>query len=329
MKQNHIIGKEIIIFCPSFFGYDREIKQEFEGGGANVSLFDERVFNNSFGKALIRLNYRALVNFFINDFYEKTLINKIKSVDYVIFINPETVTQEILLKAKKINPRVKIITYMWDSFKNKPYSKKYIPLSDSFFTFDPIDANENNVKFLPLFFIRDYQKKQQKDITEYDFCFIGTAHSERFNLVNKITANSKNNFLFFYSPNPLVFLYKKYIKNELNGLCFLDVSFDSMERKSIINILEKSNIIIDINHSSQRGLTMRTIEMIGSKKKIITTNSEVINYDFYEPENILVFTEEISIEDIDKFKSIPYKDLPENIYQKYSIESWIKILIGA
>ncbi|PSU58198.1 hypothetical protein CTM80_17095, partial [Photobacterium phosphoreum] len=151
--------------------------------------------------------------------------------------------------------------------------------------------------------------------------------SERFDLVKKITKNSQNNFLFFYCPSKIVFLYKKYFKNEINGLDFSDVSFHPMERQSLINVIEQSKVIIDINHSSQVGLTMRTIEMIGAKKKIITTNIEVVNYDFYRPENILVFTNSTSLDDINRFIKTPYNELCDNIYKKYSIESWIKQLI--
>ena len=39
--------------------------------------------------------------------------------------------------------------------------------------------------------------------------------------------------------------------------------------------------VLDSAQDGQLGLTIRVLEAIGAKKKIITTNEDVINYDFY------------------------------------------------
>ena len=63
--------------------------------------------------------------------------------------------------------------------------------------------------------------------------------------------------------------------------------------------------------------------MIGMKKKIITTNRDIVNYDIYDPQNILVISrEDVNIPTL-FFKSA-YKELNEQIYKKYHIKSWIK-----
>lgn len=319
-------GKKIYIFCPSFFGYDEDIKKEIESLGAKVSLFDERVFTNIFGKALIRLNFRSIIKYFIEYFYTKNLLRNIDDIDYVLLINPETITPSILQKAKNINPKVKIITYMWDSFKNKQFSKEYIKESDSFFTFDPQDAIEYKIEFLPLFFVHDYKGIKESFQYRYDYSFIGTAHSERFNTVKNITNNSTAKFLFFYCPSKFVYLYKKYLKKELNGVQFHDISFSSMKRCDILNVVQASKVVIDISHPSQVGLTMRSIEMLGARKKIITTNTEIRNYNFYHPNNILCIDQNTTQYQIDEFVKLQYHELPSDIYKDYNINSWIKKL---
>jgi hypothetical protein len=72
---------------------------------------------------------------------------------------------------------------------------------------------------------------------------------------------------------------------------------------------------------------MRTIETLGAKKKLITTNADVINYDFFRPENVLVvdrYNPVISKEFIDE----PWKEIPEDIYKKYSISSWLNTIFS-
>ncbi|WP_305814148.1 hypothetical protein [Photobacterium leiognathi] len=167
---------------------------------------------------------------------------------------------------------------------------------------------------------------KEKNELKYDFSFIGTAHSERFNIVKKLTRSSASCFLFFYCPSKIVYLYKKYIKSELNGLKISDVSFSSMDRQSIIDVIESSRSIIDVCHPSQVGLTMRSIEMLGAKKKLITTNIEILSYDFYHSNNILYVNDMTTLEQINNFMELPYYEICDEIYDNYSIKNWIKRL---
>jgi len=89
--------------------------------------------------------------------------------------------------------------------------------------------------------------------------------------------------------------------------------------------MKKSKIVIDIQHPNQTGLTMRTIEAIGSYTKILTTNHDIINYDFYNPNNVLIIDRNNPQFDNDFFSKpiVPYE---KDLYYKYSIEGWIDFL---
>ena len=69
-------------------------------------------------------------------------------------------------------------------------------------------------------------------------------------------------------------------------------------------------------------MTMRTIEILGLKRKLITTNKDIVNYDFYNSNNILVIDRDNPKFDI-SFIEKPYIELKEEIYKKYSLENWI------
>ena len=70
---------------------------------------------------------------------------------------------------------------------------------------------------------------------------------------------------------------------------------------------------------------MRTIETLGAKKKLITTNPNVKGYDFYRPENVLI-VDRINPIITKEFIEQPWEDVPEEIYRKYSISSWLNII---
>ena len=64
------------------------------------------------------------------------------------------------------------------------------------------------------------------------------------------------------------------------------------------------------------------------RKKLITTNTDIVNYDFYNPNNIFVWTEDCK--DIpDAFFETDYEELPEEIFKKYSLENWLNTIFGS
>uniref|UniRef100_A0AAU6WPN0 Uncharacterized protein n=2 Tax=Chryseobacterium TaxID=59732 RepID=A0AAU6WPN0_9FLAO len=97
-------------------------------------------------------------------------------------------------------------------------------------------------------------------------------------------------------------------------------------KENIINS-SKSRIILDFVNDVHHGISMRTFESIGFRKKLITNNLLVKDYDFYNPSNIFVI-ENDNFEGIEDFINTSYENLPEDIYDKYSFKSWIKYVLN-
>ena len=85
-----------------------------------------------------------------------------------------------------------------------------------------------------------------------------------------------------------VYLYKRLFEKDFKGFDYKKLSFKSLNGDQIIELYNQSKVILDINHPGQKGLTMRTFEAIGAGKKLITTNSEIKKYPFYNKTNFLV-----------------------------------------
>ena len=101
------------------------------------------------------------------------------------------------------------------------------------------------------------------------------------------------------------------------------ISFKPKSASELSNIIKNSKIILDANDINQQGLTIRTLETLLSGKKMITTNSDIANYDFYNPNNILIVNrDEISIPD--NFFESDYEPIDEEVLNKYTAMGWIK-----
>ena len=328
----NLSGKTVLLLAPKFFGYELEIKKELENLGARVIYFDERPKNDFFTKVFIRLNLKSFISKKIDDYY-KNIIQEIKdeSIDYLFLVDVETVPLKFIEKTILMNPKLKVLTYFWDSVKNRKKSLEYLAYSNKFFSFDLKDAEADiRIEFLPLFYIDDYKNIANiENELVYDISFIGTVHSDRYKIIKKIEEQAKKldlkTYFYFYSPSKILFFFQKLFKKDFKYIKWEDVSFKSLSKSDVINIIEKSKCIIDIQHPKQTGLPMRTIEMLGGKKKLLTTNIEIMKYDFYNTDNILLLDRNNPKINVDFFGK-EYKNLTDDIYKKYSINQWLKTI---
>ena len=327
---NDLKGISILFFCPKYFGYELEIKRGLENMGAAVTSFDERPSNSFLSKVIIRTDRRFLT-FKIKDYYQSILNRLIKSkkhFDYVLFVNPESVTREILLVYRKQFASARFIMYMWDSFNNKKNHIDLLPLFDAKFTFDSNDAKKYDLTLRPLFYINLYNAQKRKDI--FDLLFVGTAHSDRYIFVQKIKSLLPNNLkfkTFFYLDGKLLYFGKRMAEKSFRLVPYYEITFKSLSHKENAALVHQSKAILDINHPRQTGLTMRTFETLGAQKKLITTNASILNYDFYDKNNVLIIDRENPIIE-NSFLEGNITPTSKEILFKYSIEGWIHTLFN-
>ena len=91
-----------------------------------------------------------------------------------------------------------------------------------------------------------------------------------------------------------------------------------------LEILNSSKLIIEINKSSQSGLTMRSLEALFLNKKLITNNRDIINYDFYLDSNIYILGVDNNIKE---FLNREFKEIDIQIKNKYSVNHWLENLL--
>ena len=113
-----------------------------------------------------------------------------------------------------------------------------------------------------------------------------------------------------------------YRKLGLNSISYIPKT--SVE---LMDIVKKTNIILDVNDRKQQGLTIRTLETLLAGKKMITTNKDIVNYDFYNRNNICVIDRKNITIPISFFDN-EYENIDKEILYKYSVKGWIDDVFG-
>jgi hypothetical protein len=199
-------------------------------------------------------------------------------------------------------------------------------LYDRAFTFDPEDAKNYQINFRPTYYVDDFLNIDQQKEKKYDLLYFGTAHSDRYIISSKLKEylekHGKKVFCYHFMYNKWVYYYKKIFDKTFQHFELSKLSFTPLSLQQILSLYEESKVILDINHPNQKGLTMRAFEAIGTKRKLITTNKEILKFGFYNPNNIYYLDRENIKIDLDFFDK-PYEQIDEEWYQRLSISGWI------
>jgi hypothetical protein len=285
-------GKSILFLSPSFFGYEVAIKDKLMELGANVFYVDDRPSNSSISKGLIRIN-KNLAKDIINKYYDDVLSRSAKeNFDVIFLLNPEALPLSFLEVCKLRWPKAYYVMYMWDSVKNRKHTLDFLPYCDRVFTFDRSDAEAYGFKFKPLFYLDAYRGvRDNPGADEYDLCFMGTAHSDRYGIAREVRDWCEERglrcFFYFYIQGLSLYWFNK-LKSKGVMPSLAEVSFEKMSFADIVRVVGASRAVLDIQHPRQTGLTMRTLETLGAGKKLVTTNVQVKEYEFYDERQVQV-----------------------------------------
>ena len=325
-------NKAVLFFCPCFFNYEQIIKNELIKLGVNVDFFDERSVKSSFHRALLKISPYIFKN--RTERYYNYIFNivKDKKYDYVLFIDCEMPTDSILRQYREHFETAKFCLYLWDSINNLHDIERKFQYFDYISSFDKNDCEKNNkLKFRPLFYSDEYSDKNKFINRLNDVCFIGTIHSDRYRILSLISKQIENlglkGYFYCFLQSKFIYYFYKLYKKEFWNTKADDFNYSSLPSKDIARIIGQSDVVIDINHPNQNGLTMRSIEALGMRKKLITTNSDIVNYDFYNENNIYIIDRDNPVIKPDFFKT-EYIPIPDEIYKRYSLNQWIFDVLG-
>lgn len=333
MKQH--TEKKMLLIAPVFMGYYEKIIKEAELLGYSVDYVCDAPSNSNISKALGRVNRKLIENstrrYFKNEVLEKIGGKKYSKVLMVAAMSC-SLTPDMIKTIRDMNAKAEFAIYQWDGEDNIPFVRNIHCFFDRIYTFDRKDCEKNEkYAFLPLFYTEKYEKVRNSNTPQkYDCLYVGTAHPKKFKEINEMSAALKDVFksqmIYHYMPSKLKYLYHKILSPEYQGVKLNNFQYSKLNEDELVELYTVSKCILDAPQKGQMGLTMRTIEALGAGRKLITTNSDIINYDFFRKSNILVY--ESNVDFNSDFFIHPYEELPKEIYEKYSLRNWLKTVLN-
>lgn len=323
--------KSVLFICPAFFGYETSITNAIKSNGFDVDFFDERTSNKSYYKAIFRIR-KSLLNQIIDKYYRQ-IFEQIKQKKYAYFflIKGEVIPEWFIIKFKENNPEAKLVYYTYDSINNNNnHSVNILKYFDDCFSFDFEDIKIHpTFKLKHLFYTNEYVSQQNNNVErKYDLSFVGTLHSNRYNVIKTIAAGLQNTFIFYYMPAKWFFYFNKMLKKDYRKISASEISFKKINKAEVAGIFKSSKSVLDIQRFGQTGLTMRTFEVLASKSILVTTNTYVKQADFYNPDRIIVLDDFNDPDNIDKIRAhinnTQIFDQPlDKGFEKYFVENWV------
>lgn len=326
-------NKKVLIIAPSFFGYSKHIANYIKQRGAVVELIDSEP-SSVFATVLAALKYKKS-RFFRSALssYENSKFNEISGDNFNLFIviNGQYITSQLIKRIQNnlLAKDSKSILYYWDSIDVLDDDQSRVSLFDNVATFDNVDYERNSktFKFLPLFYIDSYGDKREEHCYKYDVCTVGSYKYNRYMMIQEIKKqNPEISFFTYQYCKLLTILPHKLLRPKYKNIHWKELQTKKISSEEINEIYRQSHAILDVPMKGQNGLTMRTFECLGAHKKIITTNENVMKYDFYDPAYIYVMSDDCQLPNKAWFEneSIHWND---EIIENYSIQNWVNKLL--
>jgi hypothetical protein len=324
-------NRRILLIMPSFFNYQKQLSDAFKEDGWDVRCYDDRPKESFFAKAVIRINRSFLSS--STTAFVKRIINENKTFDpaIVFVINGQSFLEKHILLMREQFCKAEFVLFLWDAMANFPYSAKMLHLFDRRYSIDRGDvANDKRLSFLPLFYFPSSVSTQNGQVKNKQVAFVGTAHPGKMSNILTFLETAKKSGLptnfYLYLQSKVVWIYYHFVYKDFRRTSSKDFQYKKITTKETFDIYDGSEYVFDAPREHQVGLTMRTFECLGMRKKLITTNQDIKHYDFFNPENIYIFDgKNLDFSNI-FFTSSVFKDIPSEIREKYTSAYFVQII---
>jgi len=235
----------------------------------------------------------------------KNQLPRVETVIVFAIRGGETIINYIMSKNKNI--RLKL--WYWDPVYRIYSPEQFDSLCCEKWSFDPTDCKSYQMKHNTGFYFNNIQIPHTN--VTYDVCFVGYDKGRRKEIESiehlLVKINCKTNFYIVDDDAA---------KRNYKG---------ARPRKSyqqILEIVAGSKAILDVLQENQTGFTIRPMEALFFKKKLITTQLSIKGQDFYHPDNIFLLGID-DIESLPTFLHKPLHEIPKSVVDRYDFISWI------
>ena len=307
--------KKIILIYPFAYGYIDFVVQELQSDPSiEVTDIKTDTIRYVYPNVLVKI-WNGITKLFGHNikkkYFNQKIVQQVKEDQDIIFvIRPDLLEDSLLTELKERTKN--FIAYYYDSCKKYPRQLEISHFFNEIYSYDREDIDQYHFLETSNFI---YDKAIEIQPIKYDI-FNVSSYDTRIDEIDKV---SKILFEAGFSIYFVLFWYEKLAYPHLNSITeYLTLN----ETKDLIS---QSKAMIDIQRKDQKGLSFRTFESLGYRKKLITTNAEVMNYDFYHPNNILIIdSNNLDTAEVKNFLDLNYVEIPQDIINKYTVKSFTK-----
>ena len=317
--------------CCSFLkqkGYD-VTKIDF----SDAAKFNERSFVNKYLNIFLRVvfrykNYLYKAERKFNKKERSKLINRFckkntEKFDKVIVIRPDYLSQKSIHNLAKIS--TEMVGYFWDSISPGEALEvsKSAHLFKNLLIYDKIDLER--YAFLNLKFITNFYYPIEQDLPKSEpkkLYYLGNITIERRDFIlEKIISKISDKEQYQWN-----ILFNNFPVRDYELLSNEHIQYITKSKDYIYHLEEmmRAYTVFDINPSYNNGLSFRFFEALYYETKIITTNKNVLEYDFYNTNNVFVYNNDTTSEEINAFLKLPFVKMNDSVIEKYRVDNWIK-----
>lgn len=287
-----------ILYLSTYIGEDCFF-QEKRNEHPNVKNYDLISPKYAFNKVLIGTGYYICPRFsyFLYDEWKREIDNY-----KVVIMDSRRASKFAVQWIKKKHPKIRVIVWYWNRVSAKELDPNFCKQHGcEVWSFDKTDCEKYDMHFNDQYLlVSDMDTAITSGI---DLTYVGGWSKEREKQLTKIISKFED-----------IKGYYQLAHNQREWIPY----------EKYIGLVKKSKGILEINKEGQSGLTLRALEALFYRKKLITNNISIRNEGIYNQDNIYV----IGVDDkpVKEFLNEPYC-MPENyddLVSYYSFDSWIK-----
>lgn len=236
-----------------------------------------------------------------------------------IIVYDSTLIPPVVQYIREKNKHIRIIVWYWNPVAKSVTPSRFVGCNAEIWSFDEDDCRKHHLKYNTQYYFNDINI--DTSVIKQDVFFVGGDKGRIEDLVKFQEKIQQINISSYFHITSGVgsFHIELFTKNKK----FADYYKQKISYNAVLEYIGKSRAILDYVSNGQTGLTIRPLEALFFRKKLITNDMTIINRDFYDKRNIFVIGKD-DINELPFFLISPYIEVEKKICEKYDFKEWIE-----
>ena len=236
--------------------------------------------------------------------------------EYDIFIISSRRAAKYAIKYIKRKTNKRVIVWYWNMVTSKEISPDFCrKFGCEPWSFDKSDCEKYGMKFGDTYYFPP-EKDPVKKIPEYGMFYVGINRPGRKELLDSLGEYLKKHDLKYRFNLTAIPTEPASVRAQFSP---------RMDYAEVIGAITDSESILDLNRDNQSGMTLRPMEALFFKRKLVTNNEHIVEYSIYDKKNTYIISDN-DFSGLDNFIKTPYieDDSNRNKRNAYCYQQWLE-----